>query len=427
MRSWPSPTLPVLPERGELPQIEDTSTSRRVQPVGGGVASLYVCGITPYDSTHLGHASTYIAFDTLIRAWRDAGIDVTFTQNVTDVDDPLLERAQQTGVNWAELAGDQTELFASDMQALRVIAPDHFIGIAESTDLIAASVAELVQAGLAYPVDTPDAQFEGASDIYADLSKDAHLGDIGHLDEATMDEFFAERGGDPDRPGKKHRRDALLWRVARTGEPRFDGGTLGLGRPGWHIECASIAQKYSGVPFTVQGGGTDLIYPHHEMSISHLRGLTGNSNPAGAYLHTGLVAFEGHKMSKSRGNLVFVSELLQSGVPAAAIRLCVLDNHYSDNWEYTPASLDAAKQRLVSWQQAAADGGASVSQEGLGGTEVLRAVRSAIADDLNTAAALAVVDDWAKNPGPDSGPTVTAVVDALLGIDLRPEPSEPAN
>ena len=432
VRSWSSPSVPALPAGGLPPRIRDTVTGELTQPIPGQQARIYVCGITPYDSTHLGHAATYIAFDTLVRAWKDAGLQVSYVQNVTDIDDPLLQRAAETGADWSELARDQVGLYTSDMAALRVLAPDHFIGVVEMVEEIAQGVAQMLAAGSAYQLQTDDAQ---GPDTYALMSADPLNGSVGNLSEEQMDRFFAERGGDPQVPGKEHPRDALLWRAARPGEPVYDGGPLGPGRPGWHIECAVIAQHYLGVPFHVQGGGSDLIYPHHEMSTSHLRMTTGQAQPAGMFLHTGLVAYQGEKMSKSLGNLVFVSELLTDVAPAV-IRLAVLANHYATDWEYTPQMLQEAEQRYQRWQaalhraEAAAHDGDSRSGQhdqaragGFGGREsqtVLTAIREALSNDLDTPAALTAVDTWASSETTAADAAVVAdAVDALLGVDLR--------
>ena len=423
MHSWPHPHLPVLTETGLRPQLQDTASGRRFDPVVDGGAHLYVCGITPYDSTHLGHAFTYVAFDTLNRVWRDAGLAVRYVQNVTDVDDPLLERAEQTGVDWRELAADQVQLFRTDMQALRVIPPEHYIGVVEAIDLVVAAVERMVAAGGAYRVD---------QDVYADLSADTRFGSVSNLDPATMARLFAERGGDPDREGKKDPLDPLLWRGRRAGEPWWDGASLGPGRPGWHIECGALAEHYLGLPVTVEGGGQDLIFPHHDMGTSHLRLLhegPDGAEPIRGYLHTGLVAYQGQKMSKSLGNLVFVSGLLADGVDARAIRLVLLAHHYSESWEYTDAELDEAAQRLDRWRTAAgappATGGAhaqvttppAAAAQTEPGSAVVLAMREALANDLDTTACLEAVDQ-AVAAGPLAAEVITAV-DALLGVDLR--------
>ena len=235
MRSWAAPELPRLPGRGELPRVFDTP-SGTIKPLEvDEVASLYVCGITPYDATHLGHAATYLAYDTVNRLLRDAGFPVDYVQNVTDVDDPLLERATRTGVDWRELAESQIELFRGDMQALRIIPPEHYVGVVESVDEIAAAVARLLGDGVAYWIDSPDA----APDLYFDLAAAEelspwHLGQESGLGRPVMLALFAERGGDPDRPGKRDPLDPLLWRAARDGEPSWDS-VIGAGRPGLQL------------------------------------------------------------------------------------------------------------------------------------------------------------------------------------------------
>lgn len=402
MQSWNAPDLVDVEGSGPLPRLHDTATGGPLELTGDdGRAALYVCGITPYDSTHLGHAATYVAFDTLVRSWRDAGLDVTYVQNVTDVDDPLLERATATGVDWHELAESEIAKFRGDMEALRVIPPTHYVSVVESVDLVVDAVSDLMRQGAAYVV---------GDDVYADLSGDPLVGSISHLDDAEMDILFAERGGDPDTPGKRHPRDPLLWRGHRPGEPSWPGRDLGEGRPGWHIECAAIMKSFLPLPITVQGGGSDLIYPHHEMSTSHLREGTGRQHPAQAFVHTGLVAYEGHKMSKSRGNLVFVSRLLADGVPADVIRLALLAQHYRTDWEYATPMLFTAAQRWQRWSDAAhlagdADESATIAE-----------LRAAVADDLDTPRALDIVDAWSRRPG--RGRAVVPAVSALLGIEI---------
>jgi len=408
---------------------------------------MYVCGITPYDATHLGHAATYVAFDLLQRAWRDAGKKVTYASNVTDVDDPLLERAAATGVDWRELAASQTALFAEDMAALGVIPPDVYTGAVESVPDVVRAVSALLASGAAYRVpledgaggDRPD-----LGDVYADLSADAGFGTVSRLDRDAMRALFAERGGDPDRPGKRDALDPLLWRRERPGEPAWDAGDLGTGRPGWHIECALIGAHGLGPAFDVQGGGVDLLFPHHEMSSSHLRVLPDGTfdatgpdaadapavdavpaagRAARVNVHAALLAYQGEKMSKSRGNLVFVSALRRAGVDPMAVRLAILAHHYRTPWEWTDDDLVAAQTRLDHWRAALAGNG------GPEAATTLAAVRAALADDLDAPRALAAVDAWADRAladgasdgdGWDEGaPGVVArTVDALLGVRL---------
>ncbi|RFA21216.1 cysteine--1-D-myo-inosityl 2-amino-2-deoxy-alpha-D-glucopyranoside ligase [Subtercola boreus] len=438
MHSWTSPDIPLLPGQAPTPRLFNQASGEiEPAPGTGGTAGLYVCGITPYDATHLGHASTYLAFDTLNRLWRDAGLTVDYAQNVTDVDDPLLERATATGVNWRELAASQTDLFRGDMEALRVIAPTSYVAVTEVVDEIGAAAAQLVEAGFAYTVPTPDALQRGAEDVYfdaahAESATSWFLGMESRYDHATMLELFAQRGGDPDRAGKRDALDPLLWRVAREGEPEWPSA-VGSGRPGWHIECAVIALKCVGENFAVQGGGADLIFPHHEFSAAHATALTGQPF-ASIHAHTGMVAYQGEKMSKSLGNLVLVSRLRAAGVDVRVIRLALLAHHYRSDWEYTDADLALASDRLARWSAAAQDAGTAVPADAEAGTAagtvagtgavagaaaltLLGSLRAALAADLDTPAALALLDGWFA--AADAVPAlVVDAVDALLGIRL---------
>jgi L-cysteine:1D-myo-inositol 2-amino-2-deoxy-alpha-D-glucopyranoside ligase len=401
--------------------VLDTATGRLVDPVAGGTATLYLCGITPYDATHLGHAATAIAFDLLGRAWRDAGLTVRFASNVTDVDDPLLERAAATGVDWRELAATQTALYGQDMAALGVIPPDAYVGAVESVPAVAAAVEAMLATGAAYRVPTPEvADGLEMGDVYASVGADGQFGEVAHLDRDTMLALSAERGGDPGREGKKDPLDPLLWRRERRGEPAWDGGSLGRGRPGWHIECTTIARDNLGSGVSVLGGGSDLAFPHHEMSCSLARVLAGDrSAGAVAHVHTGMVGLDGEKMSKSRGNLVLVSTLRAAGVDPRAIRLAILAHRYRDDWDWTDEGLRDAQGRLDRWQRALS---------GVGGPapdEMLAAVRAALADDLDAPRALAAVDSWADAALAGTAQTeegapgvVARTLDALLGVRL---------
>ncbi|GAA1331349.1 cysteine--1-D-myo-inosityl 2-amino-2-deoxy-alpha-D-glucopyranoside ligase [Brachybacterium rhamnosum] len=417
MRSWTSPSLTPLPASGRPLRLHDDRLGRMttVIPQTPGTARVYVCGITPYDATHLGHAATYHAADLMRRALRDTGHEVELAQNVTDVDDPLLERAERDGVDWQDLAASQVELFAEDMEALRIIAPETYLSVSEAMDGIIATVDALRERGRAYPVDNGD---EAAGpDWYQDLSIDGALGDVSGWDETAMLEVFAERGGDPDRAGKRGRFDPLLWRAEREGEPAWDAGELGRGRPGWHVECLSIAERGLGLPFDVQTGGSDLVFPHHDMSAAHAAGL---GHPfAALYPHTGMVAYEGTKMSKSLGNLVFVHRLVRDGVEPAAIRLVLMAHHYRSDWEWTDAELEQAQERLSAYRAAAATGAPRA--------DVVEELRSALREDLDTPRALRALDAWAAAPRgdgaaadvPAGAPSDTAqAVDALFGISL---------
>ena len=408
MQSWPAASVPTLPRTvpaGPV-RLHDSASGLLVDVLPDGpTARLYVCGITPYDATHLGHAATYLAFDTLVRVWLDRGLQVDYVQNVTDIDDPLLERARRDGEEWTAVAERETALFREDMTALRVLPPTHYVGAVEAMDEIAAYVVRLFDAGAAYRVD---------DDVYFSVAAAEHFGAVSGYDAETMLRLSAERGGDPDRSGKKDALDPLLWLAARPGEPAWDSA-LGRGRPGWHVECSAIALNRLGTGFDVQGGGSDLAFPHHEMSAAHGEVGTGCWPFARAYAHAGMVGLDGEKMSKSRGNLVFVSRLRQAGVDPAAVRLALLSAHYRSDREWLDATLQAGQQRLAAWRAATSRSSGPSSED------LLASVRAALADDLDTPSALALVDAWSASSGDDdAAPQLVAdAVDALLGVDLR--------
>ncbi|HET6208900.1 MAG TPA: cysteine--1-D-myo-inosityl 2-amino-2-deoxy-alpha-D-glucopyranoside ligase, partial [Jatrophihabitans sp.] len=344
MRSWSRPEVPRLPGTGRPLRLYDTATDETRPTAPGATARLYVCGITPYDATHLGHAATYLAFDLAQRVWLDAGHAVHYVQNVTDVDDPLLERAIATGIDWSALAERETELYRQDMASLRVLPPDDYVGVVESMDEIADAVAKLLADDKAYRLDT---------DIYATTTGSGHFGYESRYSTEEMLTLAAERGGDPDRPGKRDPLDALLWRGKRDGEPYWES-VVGPGRPGWHLECSVIALSRLGMGIDVQGGGSDLRFPHHEHSAAHAEAMTGQWPFARHYCHAGMIGLDGEKMSKSRGNLVFVSKLRGAGVDPMAIRLALLDGHYRADREWTGGRLPLAERRLARWRAAAA-------------------------------------------------------------------------
>lgn len=423
MITWPSPQLPQIP--GSMPDVKilDSTTQRLVTSTTGPIARIYVCGVTPYDATHIGHAATYVAFDLLNRAWRDAGYTVEFTSNVTDVDDPLLERAAATGQDWWQLAQEQTALFAEDMTALGVIPPDTYIGAVESVPQVASAISQMLAQGTAYRVATDPADLVSDTelgDVYADLSKDPKFGAVANLEASERLDLFGQRGGDPQRAGKRSPLDPLLWRRERAGEPAWDAGDLGKGRPGWHIECAVIAKQGLGASFDVQGGGSDLLFPHHEMSTSHMRVLENNADAGAAFhLHAGLVSYQGEKMSKSLGNLVFVSKLRAAGVNPMVIRLALLGQRYSSEWEWTDALLEQAQERYDLWLAAVSGNGGPAAQD------TLAAMRAALSNDLDAPQALAAVDAWAHlslsneyEPQEGAPGVISRAVNALLGVRL---------
>lgn len=419
MRSWERAAVPSLAElghgEGQLPSVHDVRTdARAVLPQAAGTdrpaASMYTCGITPYDATHLGHAFTYLAFDTLTRVWLDAGVDVRTAMNSTDVDDPLLERAARDGEDWRALAERQQQLFRDDMTALRILPPDSWVAVTERIDRIAHAVGRMLESGDAYRLPATDGVGE---DVLFDTTRarQFRVGEGSRTDAATMLELTREFGGDPDRPGKRSPLDPLLWRAERAGEPAWDS-PIGRGRPGWHVECTVIAMDELGAPFTVAAGGRDLRFPHQEMQGHHAIAL-GAPRFSQVRLNAGLVAYEGEKMSKSLGNLVLVSRLLADGARPAAIRLALLDHHWRDDWEWFDTDLEAAEARLDRWLawSTTPDDDPSLAES------VVPWLRVTLADDLNTPAALQAVDAFIQRAPADEGSL--SAIDALLGVDLR--------
>lgn len=407
MESWPAPDLPVLAVaglgHGRLPRVFDTASQSPVE-VGahGDPVRIYVCGITPYDATHLGHAATYLLFDILQRVCRDAGRSVVYVQNVTDVDDPLLERAVKTGEDWTVLAERETQTFREEMAALRILPPDHYIGAVESIPSIVDVIERLRERGAAYELE---------SDLYFAVSSAEHVGDVAHLSVPEMVQLSGERGGDPERPGKKDPLDCLLWQAARPEDPSWES-SLGPGRPGWHVECTAIALEHLGPVIDVQGGGTDLAFPHHELGAAEASVVTGQWPFARAFVHQAMVGYEGEKMSKSRGNLVLASALRRHGADPMAIRLALLAHDHRHDWEWQDAELASAAERLLRWREAFDRTSAAPAGP------VIDAIRGALSDGLRTPDALRFVDTWASSDGSDpAAPAdVALAVDALLGV-----------
>lgn len=372
---------------------------------------MYVCGITPYDSTHLGHAATYVTFDVIHRVLRDNGHEVHYVQNITDVDDPLFERAARDGVDWQDLGAGQIDLFRSDMERLAVIPPRDYIGAIESVDEVIDLVQQLLDVGAAYVVDDPE-----YPDIYAAVDATANFGYESNYSRAHMEDIFPDRGGDPGRPGKRDPLDALLWRAHREGEPAWDS-PFGPGRPGWHVECSAIAVNRLGTNFAIQGGGSDLKFPHHEFSAAHAEAAAGGGRMANHYVHTGMIGLDGTKMSKSLGNLVFVHKLTQHGHDPSAIRLGIYSSHYRHDRDWSDAVLAHAEQRLATWRHALQTPGSLTDAEA-----TVTTLRERLSDDLDTPGALAALDAWAQLDSPDdpaAADLIAAAADALLGVRLR--------
>lgn len=410
MHSWPVPEFTTLPGTPQQLHLYDTA-NQTIAPVEveGDTAGMYVCGITPYDSTHLGHAATYLTFDLIYRQLLDNGHKVHYVQNITDVDDPLFERAERDGVDWRELGTSQINLFRNDMELLSVFPPQDYIGAMEAIDEVVDMVQKLLDNGAAYVVD--DAEYP---DVYASIDATANFGYESNYSREQMMEFFRERGGDPDRAGKHDPLDALVWRAHREGEPSWDS-PFGPGRPGWHIECSAIATNRLGKNFTVQGGGSDLIFPHHEFSAAHAEAALHSERMADFYVHTGMIGLDGTKMSKSLGNLVFVHKLVEAGHDPSAIRLGVFAGHYRTERDWSDSVLADAERQLDTWREALNHPGSRERADALVAT-----LRERLAADLDTPGALAAVDEWASaSRGSDeetAGELVRAALNSLLGV-----------
>ena len=406
MRSWSAPDIVPLPGTGDPLRVHDTATGQKNIAASGARVGMYVCGITPYDAAHLGHAFTYLTFDLVNRVWRDAGHEVDYVQNITDIDDPLLERAEATGVHWRDLAHREIDVYRQDMAALRIIPPNSYVGVVESIELISDLAVRIRNTGAAYELD---------GDLYFHVAEAERFGRISNLSRAQMLELFGERGGDPQRAGKKDPLDWLLWRAERPGEPAWDS-PLGRGRPGWHIECSAIALDRLGPAFDLNGGGSDLIFPHHEMGAAETRCVTGGPN-AHNHLHVGMVGLDGEKMSKSKGNLVFASTLREEGVDPAVIRLAMLSHHYrTPGPGPTPSCLRQRPGRTLAGRSCPWCGTRRRPCPGHRARTPGRRPRFP--------AALAAVDAWADTAlaegGSDTGAPalVRATVDTLLGVKL---------
>ena len=411
MQSWTSLSVPKYRvEVASKVKIWDTE-AQSIAEVSEKDIKLYVCGITPYDATHMGHAATYLTFDLLQRLLIIQGRKVSYVQNITDVDDPLLERAIRDNLDWRDLATKEIELFKDDMSALRVLPPQHYIGAVEAIPLVIKAIEKLI---------SKDAVYKINNDLYFDISTDLNFGDRSHLSIDEMIEIFAQRGGDPTLVGKRNRLDCLLWRAHREGEPSWDS-PFGAGRPGWHIECTAIALEYLGSSITIQGGGSDLIFPHHEMCAAQGE-VMNNATFAQYFMHTGMIGYQGEKMSKSKGNLVFVSKLREAGIDAMAIRLALLANHYRSDREWDDALLQNATERLDRWRKGFA------KPEGPEIEETISGVVDALNNDLDTTKALAHIDSWVEKAIADSNSeknsklsnsgTLARFVDSILGIAL---------
>lgn len=338
--------------------------------LGQGV-SIYVCGITPYDTTHLGHAFTYCAFDVLIRYLEHTGLTVNYCQNVTDIDDDILREAKKGGTGWLDLGSEWTAHFMRDMIALNVRSPEWYPRATDVVPEIVQVVAKLLDAGVAY---------ESGGSVYFRVSADPSFGKLSRIPKEQMLPIANERGNFPDDPKKKDPLDFVLWQAQAPGEPAWNS-PWGPGRPGWHIECTSMNLTWFGDTIDIHGGGADLIFPHHECEIAQSENVTGKDYFARFWLHTAMVGYEGEKMSKSLGNLIMVDKLLERYTPDS-IRLYLANHHYRQPWEFTFRELDEGVERCSQMAQAVSVVGGTGAR--LDPEVVKQRFEGALADDLNT-------------------------------------------
>jgi L-cysteine:1D-myo-inositol 2-amino-2-deoxy-alpha-D-glucopyranoside ligase len=365
---------------------------------------MYVCGITPYDSTHLGHAATYLTYDLLVRRLEDLGHEVRMVRNITDVDDSILPKARELGVPYLELAEAEVARFRSDMDALDMRPPLSEPRATEAIAGIIDLVGRLLDSGHAYLT-------HGTA--YFDVSKFPTFGELSHYSADNMVRLARARGGNPDDPHRRAPLDFVLWQPSLPDEPAWRA-PFGVGRPGWHIECSAMAMAEHGPTLDLHGGGTDLIFPHHECEIAQSESLTGEPC-ARHWMHSAMVSYEGEKMSKSLGNLVFVSDLLKHA-DARAVRLALMQHHYRSGFEWYDAEIDegsALLNRLLA---------AGQRPDGPDPRPFAQRVRDALDDDLDAPRALEALDDLASavlSGGDDaSAPVVLRELGALVGVDL---------
>ncbi len=409
--SWPTLYTPSLSSTPPLLTLNTQAGRKSVEP--GTSFTMYVCGITPYDATHLGHAATYLTFDLINRYQCASGSKVSFVENITDIDEPLLERAARDDVDWQSLAASQVDLFRSDMTALHILPPAHYVPATGVMGLIDDAITQMDRNGFVYRVE---------SDLYFDI--ESFIPQLPtSLDDALS--IFAERGGDPARPGKRHPLDPVLWWANKNDEPGWES-SHGYGRPGWHIECSVIALRYligqdfltgNDQEFSIdlQGGGSDLIFPHHFMSGAQAQALLGRPF-ARHYVHAGMVGLDGEKMSKSRGNLVFVSKLISAGVDPMIIRFALLQDHYQSDRMWSDESLNKASEAVSIIRSA-------LSREFVSPTEgLISEIITSLSQNLDTPAALAKLRIWAERvddvPTQQGAGELSRTLDALLGLAL---------
>jgi L-cysteine:1D-myo-inositol 2-amino-2-deoxy-alpha-D-glucopyranoside ligase len=390
------------------------SMSRQLEDfvVDDNRVGVYVCGVTPYDTTHIGHVFTFLTFDVLVRYLRFRGYDVTYVQNVTDIDDDILRKSAEVGMDWQELGKRETDQLLEDLHHLNAVPFDHFTAATDHINEVIELVKVLVEKGFAY---------EANGSVYFHVSMVDDFGKLSHLDPNEMLPIANERGNNPNDPNKQNPMDFVLWQAAKPGEPTWDT-PWGPGRPGWHVECTAMAQKYLGEQFAIHGGGYDLIFPHHECEIAQAENATGKEPYVRYWMHAAMVDYQGEKMSKSLGNLVYVRDLLRD-YSGDAIRMSLLAHRYRERWGFFDAEmpLHAANAAAL----------AAAAKEPAGNGDVLNVdsyrerFMAAMDNDLDTPTAVMVLDELGGHIMDSAGMDVRLAQDTLrelaglLGLVLQ--------
>jgi cysteinyl-tRNA synthetase len=359
-----------------------------------GNVGIYVCGVTPYDTTHLGHAFTFLTYDVLVRYLRFQGYTVTYVQNVTDIDDDILRKSGELGIDWQELGRREIEQYRTDMRNLNAVEFDHYVAATEHITQVVDNVRELLDAGVAYEVN---------GSVYFSVARDPEFGKLSKLPIDEMLPIANERGNKPDDPNKQDPLDFLLWQAGIPGEPTWES-PWGPGRPGWHIECTAMSRHYLGDQFDIHGGGYDLIFPHHEAEIAQAESVTGAKPFVRYWMHVAMVDYQGEKMSKSLGNLVYVKDLIKT-YSSDAIRMSLLRHHYREPWEFFDGDTRECEEIAESMRRAANASG--TGSEALDPTPFRQAFLAAMDNDLETGAALNALSDLATVINETSGQDLT--------------------
>jgi L-cysteine:1D-myo-inositol 2-amino-2-deoxy-alpha-D-glucopyranoside ligase len=378
------------------------SKSQQNNEIGrnGKKVQIYVCGITPYDSAHLGHAFTYLTFDLVIRALNFIGRETNYVQNITDIDDPLFERARISGTNWQSIVDSQMDIYRADMSALKILPPDHFVGVMENMDLIISRIGETISKDLSYQIGT-EWYFKTDPENLSKL--------VASVPNNELVAMAKERGCDTDRQGKVNALDPIIWKASKDDEPNWKQD-FGTGRPGWHIQCISLANKFAELPLDIQGGGKDLIFPHHSMSEEQNAAL-GFGELALNYCHVGMVSYQGSKMSKSKGNLVFVHQLIDEGISPMVIRLALMSHHWRSDWEYTKVLIDDSREFYIELSKKFK--GKFISQ--IDQDQIIEIMLN----DLDAPKVLSFLKEVKPLSGSQNNVSIDLLLEALLGLKLE--------